>query len=72
MGNNALLDRDNLMTAKVYELLLLKVNFEHVTGLKLTDSKWAEVADEITGRMDNFYAELIELIGADLADEMGA
>ncbi len=60
------------MTKNVYELLLLKVSFEHTTGLKITDAQWAEVVDEIYGRMDNFYAELIELIGADLADEMGA
>jgi hypothetical protein len=58
------------MSAKVYELLLLKVNFEHVTGLEITDTQWNEVADDIMGRLDNFYAELIELIGADLADEM--
>ena len=47
-----------------------KRQFESVLGDKITEEQWAEIQNDIVGRMDNFLDELLELIAQDVQAEL--
>jgi hypothetical protein len=47
-----------------------KNQFESVLGEKITEVRWAEVQNDIVGRMDNFLDELLELIAQDVQADL--
>jgi len=47
-----------------------KNQFESVLGEKITEERWAEIQNDIVGRVDNFLDELLETIAQDVQAEL--
>ena len=47
-----------------------KRQFESVLGDKITEEQWAEIQNDIVGRMDNFLDQLLEELAQDVQAEL--
>jgi hypothetical protein len=47
-----------------------KNQFESVLGEKITEVRWAEIQNDIVGRMENFLDELLEELAQDVQAEL--
>lgn len=47
-----------------------KNQFESVLGEKITEEQWAEIQNDIVGRMDNFLDQLLEELAQDVQAEL--